>query len=198
MTDWTAQQLRHAFLLNTVAPASSIMNQALREAAVLIPLLLTERGCEVLLTVRNAHLSAHAGQISFPGGRHDPADRSLLATALRETDEEIGLAERHIEPLGMLPAYATHTGYWVHPVVALVHPPISLTINQDEVDEVFYVPLSWLLNTKHHVSQRFWRNGHWQTVWWMPWRHYNIWGVTAGILRDFVNHLQQHTTRVTE
>jgi 8-oxo-dGTP pyrophosphatase MutT (NUDIX family) len=113
----------------------------LRRAAVLIPLVQRPDGLTVLLTQRTAHLSNHAGQISFPGGRAEDEDSSPIETALRETEEEIGLHRRHVEIVGVLPDYVTGTGYVVTPVIGLVTPPFELIAESNEVAEIFEVPL---------------------------------------------------------
>ena len=113
-------------------------------AAVLIPLVNRPQGMTLLLTLRTAHLNDHAGQISFPGGRVDPEDRDPIATALRETEEEIGLSRKHIEIIGTLPDYLTGTGFRVTPVVALVEPPFELAAAVFEVAEIFEVPLAFM------------------------------------------------------
>ena len=119
-------------------------DQPLTPAAVLFPIVLRNGGQTVLLTQRTAHLRDHAGQISFPGGRVEVEDISPSHTALRETEEEIGLNRERIEILGFLPEYRTGTGFRVTPVVALVQPPFELRPDPFEVAEVFEVPLSFL------------------------------------------------------
>ncbi|MCP1120032.1 NUDIX hydrolase [Robbsia andropogonis] len=128
----------------------SSLHASLRPAAVLVSLVTRPEELTVLLTQRAAHLTDHAGQISFPGGRCDPEDRDVVATALREAWEEIGLAARHVELLGCMPEYITGTGYAVTPVVALVHPPFDVKPAEREVAECFEVPLAFLMNPLHH------------------------------------------------
>ena len=124
--------------------------EPLREAAVLIPLVMHAAGPTVLLTRRTSHLHDHAGQISFPGGGIEEHDENPVAAALRETEEEVGLRADSVEVLGSLPHYATATGYVVTPVVALVTPGFSLEIDSFEVEEVFEPPLAFLMNPAHH------------------------------------------------
>ena len=119
-------------------------------AAVLIPLVRRPDGLTILLTMRTDHLSSHAGQVSFPGGRSEPFDGSPVATALRETEEEVGLARQHVEVLGCLPDYLTGTGYQVTPVVGLVTPPFELRADPSEVAEIFEVPLAFLMDGLNH------------------------------------------------
>ena len=171
--------------------------QAPTPAAVLIPLVVREAGLHLLLTQRTAHLNDHAGQISFPGGRREETDADNIATALRETTEEIGLAQQHIEVLGQLPEYATATGYQVTPVVGLVHPPFQVEPEAFEVDHIFEVPLSFLMDARHHQLRRIdlpESQGGSRHFFAMPWRtaentEYFIWGATAGMLRNLYRFL---------
>ncbi|WP_457390147.1 CoA pyrophosphatase [Roseateles sp. P5_E1] len=158
-------------------------------AAVLIPLVQREAGLNLLLTRRTDHLRDHAGQISFPGGRVEPEDEGPVATALRETEEEIGLSRQHIEIIGQLPVYSTVTAFQVTPVVALVEPGFTLTLDDFEVAEAFEVPLAFLMDPAHHRHHRFEFAGAERRFLSMPWqgpeREYFIWGATAAMLRNF-------------
>lgn len=169
-------------------------------ASVLVPLVVRERGLEVLLTRRTEHLTAHAGQISFPGGRAEPTDRDAVETALREAEEEIGLWRRHVEVLGMMPAYTTVTGFRVTPVVALVHPPFDLRLDGFEVAQAFEVPLSFLMNPAHHRHHLFQDPHGARRFLSMPWQpapgstspgEFFIWGATAAMLRNLYEFLTQ-------
>ncbi|MEY4505948.1 MAG: hypothetical protein RL297_526 [Pseudomonadota bacterium] len=161
-------------------------------AAVLIPLVQRETVC-VLLTLRSARLSSHAGQIALPGGRVDPQDTDAVAAALREAQEEVGLPPDRVEVLGTLPNYRTGSAFDITPVVALVRPDWAVQPNDGEVDEVFEVPLSFLMNPAHH--RRHWRLANGQRREWyaMPYQDGGqerfIWGVTAGLLRNFYRML---------
>lgn len=166
-----------------------------RVAAVLVPLVVREDGLTVLLTQRTAHLNDHAGQVSFPGGRHEPYDTDTTATALREAQEEVGLEPSHVEVLGTLPEYLTGTGFRVTPVVALVHPPFTVQADTFEVAEIFEVPLSFLMDPKNHeVRVLNWEGGE-RRFFAMPYPRgevggdYFIWGATAGMLRNFYRFL---------
>ncbi|KND57749.1 putative nudix hydrolase YeaB [Candidatus Burkholderia verschuerenii] len=131
-----------------------------RVASVLVPLVLREGGLTVLLTQRADHLSDHAGQISFPGGRREPEDIDAAATALREAQEEVGLSAEHCEIIGAMPEYLTGTGFKVTPVVALVFPPFTLQADTREVADIFEVPLAWLMNPANHEVRIFrWEGG---------------------------------------
>lgn len=156
----------------------------LNPAAVLVPVVAYEDGERVILTKRTAHLSNHAGQISFPGGRVDAEDPDVIATALRETEEEIGLDRSHISVLGALDAYVTGTGFAVVPVVGLVRPGFALSLAQHEVAEVFEVPFGFLMDSRNHQRHKGVFNGVERQWWAMPYRDYYIWGATAGMLRN--------------
>jgi 8-oxo-dGTP pyrophosphatase MutT (NUDIX family) len=160
-------------------------------AAVLIALVQRPQGLSMLLTLRTAHLTDHAGQISFPGGRAEHYDASPVDTALREAEEEIGLARQHVEILGELPEYITGTGYRVTPVVALVTPPFTLRPDPNEVEEIFEVPLAFLMDGMHHQRLSFaLPEGTRRSFYAMPYEHYYIWGATAGMLRNLFHFLR--------
>jgi 8-oxo-dGTP pyrophosphatase MutT (NUDIX family) len=162
------------------------------EAAVLIPVVLHPDGPTVLLTLRAAALRSHSAQIAFPGGRIDATDGSPLVAALREADEEIGLAPDKVRTVGYLDAYLTGTGYRVTPVVGLVEPPLSLTINPHEVDEAFETPLAFLLDPANHQRHgREWK-GRYRTYYAMPHGDRYIWGATAGMIRNLYERLAGH------
>ncbi|MES2300112.1 MAG: CoA pyrophosphatase [Pseudomonadota bacterium] len=161
-------------------------------ASVLIPLVLREGEIMMLLTQRTAHLTDHAGQISFPGGRAEDADASAIDTALRETEEEVGLHRRHIEVIGTLPDYFTGTGYRVTPVVGLVSPPFELQADPHEVAEIFEVPLAFLMDGMNHqrLSLDLPEGAGRRTFYAMPYKHFYIWGATAGMLRNLFHFLR--------
>lgn len=165
--------------------------QGLREAAVLVPLVERAEGVTVLFTLRTSTLTAHAGQISFPGGRREPEDRSPEDTALRETEEEIGLSRDRIEVVGQLDTYVTRTGFRVTPVVGLVRPPFALDPDPTEVDEVFEVPLTFILdpaNPQRH-SRTF--MGAERYFYAFPYQQRYIWGATAGMLVNLRDVLRE-------
>ncbi|OFZ73269.1 MAG: coenzyme A pyrophosphatase [Betaproteobacteria bacterium RBG_16_64_9] len=169
--------------------AAALQQESYTPAAVLVPVVDRENGMTVLFARRTAHLQDHAGQISFPGGRTEPGDESPLATALRETEEEIGLERGCVEILGRLPDYRTGTGFRITPVVGLVRPPLELRPDDFEVAEVFEVPLGFLLDPSNHQRNSMMRDGHRREFYAMPYRHYYIWGATAGILMNLYSVL---------
>jgi 8-oxo-dGTP pyrophosphatase MutT (NUDIX family) len=171
-----------------IAPATALP-EVLRPAAVLVGMVERSEGLTVLFTRRTDHLYAHAGQISFPGGGAEEGDESLVATALRETEEEIGLHRRHVEVIGRLPEYCTVSGYCVTPIVGLVQPPFELSPDKFEVAEVFEVPLAFLLDARNHRSESFLRDGRRREYYAMPYGHYYIWGATAGMLMNLYGFL---------
>jgi len=148
-----------------------------------VPLVERPEGTTVLLTQRTDHLAHHPGQISFPGGRLEEADdNDPVIAALRETEEEIGLARRHVEVVGRLDEYVTGTGFVVTPVVGLVTPPFDLSADPFEVAEVFEVPLDFVLEPANHKLHRRVVEGRHRPFWALTYEERVIWGATAGIL----------------
>jgi len=190
----SADLLRNRFA--GVTPGAVIVEDgaedAYRPAAVLVPVVNRAEGLTVMLTQRTDHLHHHPGQISFPGGRVEADDKSPIATALRETEEEVGLHARHVELLGQLADYHTGTGFRITPIVGLVHPPFELSPDSFEVAEVFEVPLSFLLDPANHRREQMFYRGRERTYYAMPWRHYHIWGATAGMLVALSEFLRRH------
>jgi 8-oxo-dGTP pyrophosphatase MutT (NUDIX family) len=176
--------------LKRVAPTFSVFGDdgtegreaASTAAAVLIPVVAHAQGLTLLFTQRTTHLRSHSGQVAFPGGRAEPGDASAEFTALREAEEEIGLAPASVEVLARLPDYRTRTGFRVTPVVGLVTPPLSLTPDPHEVAEIFEVPLAFLMDQRN--CQRRTREFLGQTVGYYVFEYQNrvIWGATAGML----------------
>lgn len=170
------------YLLNPLFEAE-MKRATYKDAAVLIGMKETPDGTHVILTQRTAHLASHAGQVAFPGGKIDPDDASPEAAALREAQEEIGLEPSQVDVFGRLPDYLTGSGYRIKPVLAQVDPAARLTANPEEVEAVFDVPLSFLMDTGNHIREsRVWQGieRHYFT---MNHGGFRIWGVTAGIIR---------------
>ncbi len=166
-----------------------VARDRLRDAAVLIPVIDRGEEATVLLTKRTEKLRSHSGQVAFPGGRIDPEDASPEHAALRETEEEIGLGASFIEVIGRMPDYLTGSGYRIAPVLATVRPGFMLTINEDEVDDAFEVPLSFLMDPANHRREsRIWQERE-RFFYTMPHGERHIWGVTAGIIRTLYERL---------
>jgi 8-oxo-dGTP pyrophosphatase MutT (NUDIX family) len=157
--------------------------KATRPAAVLVPVI-DRPEPTVLLTLRTADLSSHAGQIAFPGGKIEPSDPSPVAAALREAEEEIGLDRGLVDPIGHLDLFLTFSGFRILPTVARVDPSLRLALNRSEVDEAFEVPLAFLMDAQNHaLHSRDWK-GVIRRYYAMPFGERYIWGVTAGIVRN--------------
>ena len=163
-------------------PSPTPPSAALRPAAVLVPLIDYPEGMSVLLTQRTAHLTAHAGQISFPGGRVEEADCDAIAAALREAEEEVGLRRDRVSIIGRLDTYVTGTGFEIAPIVGLVDPPVPISIDPFEVAEAFEVPLSFILDRRNHQRIQREVGVHNRAYFVLPYQGRNIWGATAGIL----------------
>ena len=207
--DWDVAGLK-ARLARRTPPAFSVYGDdgvgreaAATPASVLVPIIAHARELTVLFTQRTAHLKAHSGQVSVPGGRAEPHDPSPEFTALREAHEEVGLPPERVEILARLPEYRTRTGFRITPVIGLVLPPLELSPDPNEVEEVFEVPLAFLLDPRNHRRQtREWQG---QTVGFyeMPYtsnegsgvRERYIWGATAGMIVNLYRHLAPEEPR---
>ena len=164
--------------------------QPIRPAAVLIPIV-DHPEPTVLLTQRSPHLADHAGQISFPGGKIDAGDASPAGAALREAEEEIALARSFVEPIGYLDVHITPFGHRIVPVLARVRPGFELRLNQNEVDTAFEAPLAFLMTPQNHKREsRNW-NGLTVKYYVIQFASHNIWGATAGILRNLYERVYQ-------
>ena len=161
----------------------------LTSAAVLMPIVARPEGATVLLTRRAPDLANHAGQVSFPGGKIDPDDASAEDAALRETEEEIGLARDRIEVLGQLGDRVTGSGYRVTPVLGLVRPPFPLAPASAEVETVFEVPLSFVLDRGNHRTETRYQKGLERVFYVLPYGEFYIWGLTARLLVALCNIL---------
>ena len=160
----------------------------IRPAAVLIPVI-DRAEPAVLLTQRTTGLTSHAGQIAFPGGKLDPTDASPLAAALREAEEEVGLDRRFVHPIGYLDVYMTTLGFRIVPTLARVDPDSKLTLSPAEVHDAFEVPLRFLMQPDNYQRRRREWRGMMRTTYAIPFGDRDIWGVTAGILRNLYERL---------
>ena len=161
-------------------------DRKLRAAAVLVAVI---PGKGVLLTKRASHLKHHPGQIAFPGGKLDATDASLEDCALREAQEEVGLPLESVQILGRLPTHETVTGFVITPILAYMPQPFVPVPEQGEVDEVFTVPLSHLIDPRRYaIESRRWQ-GQTRRYYAVPWGPYYIWGATARILRSLADRV---------
>lgn len=165
----------------------------LTPAAVLIGIVDRPDGLSLILTRRTAHLNAHAGQISLPGGRMEPEDPNAPAAALREAQEEVGLDPEAVDILGGLRTYDTVTGFRVHPVVGWIRPPVDFSIDPFEVDELFEVPFAYVIDPANQRRDSFLRDGVRRHFWAIPYGPHYIWGATAGMLVNFSRLLNGQT-----
>ncbi|MBN9512153.1 MAG: CoA pyrophosphatase [Alphaproteobacteria bacterium] len=168
------------FSLSGVMPLPEVW----RPAAVLVPLVRRDAGLTVLLTQRTEDMPSHAGQIAFPGGRRQAEDPDEIATALRETEEEVGLTREFIEVIGPVDHYRTGTGYEITPIVGIVTPGFTTRADPREVADVFEVPLDHFLDERNHrIDSRVWQ-GRERRYYAMPYGERYIWGATAGMLKN--------------
>ena len=163
--------------------------RALRPAAVLCGVVERAEGLSVILTQRPETMREHAGQIAFPGGKVDETDDGVVAAALRDAEEEIGLAPHAAEVIGVIDPYETGTGFRVEPVVAMIDPGFVATPEPEEVDDVFEAPLDFLMdpgNLRRHSG--VW-GGRKRLYYAIPWRERYIWGATAGMLKSLADRI---------
>jgi 8-oxo-dGTP pyrophosphatase MutT (NUDIX family) len=169
------------FSLNGVMPVPDKW----RPAAVLIPLVNRPSGVTVLLTQRTEDMPSHAGQVAFPGGRCEERDVDAADTALREAEEEVGLARHFVEVVGAVDLYRTGTGFEITPVVGIVTPGFTTRADPREVADVFEVPLDHFLDEKNHrIDSRKVAEGRERRFYAMPYGERYIWGATAGMLKN--------------
>ena len=175
--------------LNPAWRDSVAADRALRPAAVLVPIIERAAGLRVLFTRRADHLPAHPGQVSFPGGRADAGDADAVATALRETEEEVGLSRDFVAIAGVLDPYETGTGFSIMPIVGFVREGFELKADASEVAEIFEVPLRFLMDpTNHERHMRVWQ-GRERHFYAMTFDGHYIWGATAGMLINLYERL---------
>ena len=161
------------------------------EASVLIPVLTFKKNLEILLTKRSTNLKNHPGQIAFPGGKKEKFDSSPIETALRETEEEVGLSQHLVEIVASLPTHKTATGFIIKPYIGIISQPFEETLRCGEVDEVFPVPFDHILNEKNFsIQTRKW-NGSQRKYYAVPYGPYYVWGATARILLNLSKALSR-------
>ena len=166
-----------------------LSNSRLIRAGVLVVVFEKQGEPHFLLTKRTNDVEHHKGQISFPGGAVDPGDRDMVATALRETEEEIGLKADSIEVLGLLDDIEIPTGFVVTPVLGLMNDVPSITLNRSEVESVLEVPLSFFRDTDNRKVVKMMRGGELRDVYFFNYGEFQIWGATASIINSFLREL---------
>ena len=188
-----ADATRSDFDLNPEVKAAQLGVHEQRPAAVLVGLQADPEGLHVILTERAAHLKQHAGQVAFPGGKIDPCDASAEAAALREAEEEIGLARENVLVLGALDPYLTSTGFRVTPILGLITEPWEPRPDPNEVARIFTPPLEFLMDPANRQRHHHDRNGYRRYYYAMPWQGHYIWGATAGMLKGLADRLETVT-----
>lgn len=179
--------MRH-FNLASPSPTRFTVQEGLSASAVLIALVEDGGRLEVVFTQRTSHLRHHAGEICFPGGRHEPEDTNLQATALREFEEELGVARESVNVVGQLPPMPVLSRFMIQPYVGFMHKMPDWQPDPGEVHDVFTVPLHELLHHQQHFAYRVPRLDM-QRIWFIPWQQRMIWGATAGIVRSLAEQL---------
>ncbi|GJL95892.1 MAG: hypothetical protein DHS20C05_22970 [Hyphococcus sp.] len=192
----TAQRVRALF--NEINPHlvgeklfESRWSDIRKDAAVLVPIIPRPEGARVLLTVRSSDMPSHAGQISFPGGKVEPQDKTRVDTALREAHEEVNIAPHLVDVIGRLGVHQGGLGFSVTPIVGLVDPKAELKACPREVKEIFEVPLEFIANLKNHITEQREHKGVRYNMFAAPYERFHIWGLTAGILRTLAETLQE-------
>ena len=184
----TLKQIQQALdAADEITPRST----ELRPSAVLVPVIEKSDGLHLLLTQRAEHLRHHAGQISFPGGSMDNTDRDLIHTALRETEEEIGIPQQQIDVLGKLPLQPTGSGFLIQPVVGILPNKFELSLSENEVTAAFQAPVDFLFNANNQQHSYHQHQGKNYSIYSIPYNGWNIWGATANIIVKFsqlLNH----------
>lgn len=186
--DFASEELDGDFLINTDM-RDEVVRNATKPASVLIALIERNGALNVILTKRTENLNSHSGQVAFPGGKIDEDDASPEAAALREAWEEIGLDINEVEILGRLPDYYSGSQFIIAPVVGFVNPNAGFEINPHEVEYMFEVPLSFLMNPDNHVLASKFFKGADRHYYEMPYEGHYIWGVTAGMIRVLYNRV---------
>ena len=188
-------------IIQSLEPLANLQNwshkkrdDGLNNAAVLIPLVARDEW-QVLLTKRTDHLNHHAGQVSFPGGRADATDISPVHTALRETEEEVGIQRGLIDVVGIIEPFLTVTNFNVIPIVGFVDPSFTLDIDEFEVADVFEVPLSILAEQSRYQQKEIFWQGQNRVYWELMYNDFQIWGATAAMLYAFAGRLNAQKQR---
>ncbi|MCP4411535.1 MAG: CoA pyrophosphatase [Gammaproteobacteria bacterium] len=182
-------------LINNALPdlckpvATPDFSDALKASAVLILLHQEDSQWQLLFTKRASHLKSHAGQISFPGGRFEQQDTHLMNTAVRETEEEIGLARKYIKVISQLNEHPTLTGFRIFPYIGVINQLPKLSIDTGEVEEIFSVPLLYLIDPQNHQEESAYYQGKSHLFYKIIWEDKFIWGATARMIVELSRHI---------
>ncbi len=158
-------------------------------AAVLVPIVERDGKYNVIFTRRSFYLRAHAGQISFPGGRLDDIDENIVQTAMREAYEEIGLENKFIEPIGIGDNYLSGTNFLITPVIAKIDPKATFIANAYEVDEIFEIPFDIVFNASNFEVREYYLQQIPRKFYAFSYKKYLIWGVTAGLIFNLTKRI---------
>lgn len=185
------QQFLQSFMLQPARPAALLQIKQSKAAAVLVVLRDYQGELQLLLTKRSSELRHHPGQISFPGGKIEAHEQSHQA-ALRETFEETGITPEQLDLIGQLPGYATGTGFFIQPWVALLSCEVELKLQAAEVESAFWLPLSFVMDSRNTYSDYFAMHGQSHLIHFIPYGPHLIWGATAAILYSLKQQLVFH------
>ena len=188
--------LESPFSLNILNRIPARLNEdAGRPSAVLVGLMPDAGHWHVIMTERAHHLTHHAGQISFPGGKVDGADNSLIDTALREAHEEVAMPAGSVQVLGGLDMVVSPAGFIVQPIVGLIAPGTKLVAAPDEVACVLVLPLAVLSDRSRHRQESYLRDGRLRQFWVIDHDRHYIWGLSAAILVDLASRINGDAPR---
>lgn len=182
---------------NSVNKMMTERASSLRKASVLIPITRPRSGraSEIVLTVRSENLNSHPGQVSLPGGSEEATDSDVVATALRESEEEIGLAQDNVEVIGRLGDMALPSGFQITPIVGLIEPGLEFVPCPIEVAEIFHVPLSLMMNPSSYKSTSMTYDNHARRILELQFERFRIWGATAAILYHLAQMIETSKTK---
>ena len=187
----TLEDIRHIFQADRGKNESQhITIEGFQRAGVLVPIIQTAKGPQLLMTKRTEQVETHKGQISFPGGMNDSVDKDIVDTALREAHEEVGIPNSSIEAIGLLDDLPTPTGFVITPVVGIIEDLPPLIPSRNEVAKILQVPLEFFLDAKNARTElREWRGKH-HEIWFYHFGENVIWGATANITRTLLKKLR--------